>query len=516
MRSAWPERSAFVLLAAVIVALLLGRVLFDSGGALLDPASLFARNAIRRGEFPLWANGIVSGTPFFATLRTSVLSPFSLLGYLVPLRLAPALLAGLPPIVGGLGMFIFIRGCRLSFTAAAMCGVAFLVAMFIAGWTGTSAWAGAAWLPWALVGADRCLAATHRRNVAWVAGTTAVIALSGDMRSLFAILLASAFVVYQAERASSRWRTFPIILIGIVLGILAGGVQLLPFLEYVSLGGRDASRPMMMDRQVPLTPPPSIEVVNGDRDLFRIAEWGRTSIPNSGLVFGVQDLLGSDIGGIRWYRELLDGARHANGSTSGAGESILPNHLLDLLNVKYVLSARPIADDHFTLVSSGEDVRVYRNKGALPRVFLADSYVVLPDDEALRAISTRRFNLRWTAILDRMPSSSPLQSTSGGATDAPIVRHYGNDDVTIDTTSSGARVLVFTDPYYPGWEATLDGRPVPIYRADYAFRAISLPDGRHIVEFHYRPRSFTYGLLLSLVAGVLLALLAMSRPTVGL
>jgi uncharacterized membrane protein YfhO len=56
------------------------------------------------------------------------------------------------------------------------------------------------------------------------------------------------------------------------------------------------------------------------------------------------------------------------------------------------------------------------------------------------------------------------------------------------------------DTYYPGWKAYVDEMPAPIYRADYNFRAVSLPAGRSVVRFSYAPWSFRLGILLSVVA----------------
>ncbi|MBN2310232.1 MAG: YfhO family protein [Candidatus Hydrogenedentes bacterium] len=62
----------------------------------------------------------------------------------------------------------------------------------------------------------------------------------------------------------------------------------------------------------------------------------------------------------------------------------------------------------------------------------------------------------------------------------------------------GPRVLLFVDALYPGWQATVDGRPAPMLRANDAFKAVELPAGTHRVVFAYRPRGG--GLALAIAA----------------
>ncbi len=74
--------------------------------------------------------------------------------------------------------------------------------------------------------------------------------------------------------------------------------------------------------------------------------------------------------------------------------------------------------------------------------------------------------------------------------------------------------VVFSEVWYPGWEAFVDGKPTRLYRADYLFRAVAVPAGEHRVIMRYRPRAFYAGLLLSLLAlGALVALMYRAGPT---
>jgi hypothetical protein len=71
--------------------------------------------------------------------------------------------------------------------------------------------------------------------------------------------------------------------------------------------------------------------------------------------------------------------------------------------------------------------------------------------------------------------------------------------------------IVLSDVWYPGWQARLDGEKVPIYRADYLFRAVKVPSGHHQVQFLYRPFWFCAGAVISLLTWFGLGLAIKSR-----
>ena len=68
--------------------------------------------------------------------------------------------------------------------------------------------------------------------------------------------------------------------------------------------------------------------------------------------------------------------------------------------------------------------------------------------------------------------------------------------------------LFLADQFYGGWQARVNGRAVPILRANYAFRLIEVPSGESIVEFRFRPRIVLVGAAVSVTTalGMVLAL----------
>ncbi len=98
---------------------------------------------------------------------------------------------------------------------------------------------------------------------------------------------------------------------------------------------------------------------------------------------------------------------------------------------------------------------------------------------------------------------SPAKGVAPGRILA-IERHA--ESVRVEAVSQGDGLLVLNDAFWPGWTATVDGRPVPIWRADFLVRAVPWPPGGHVLKMRYQPPEFRAGLWLS-AAGALGAIL---------
>jgi uncharacterized membrane protein YfhO len=75
--------------------------------------------------------------------------------------------------------------------------------------------------------------------------------------------------------------------------------------------------------------------------------------------------------------------------------------------------------------------------------------------------------------------------------------------VTIPVSLEQPGWVVLSDAYYPGWFVFVDGQPAALLHADYAFRAVAVAAGDHVVEFRYEPRPFQIGLWISAVSGLI-------------
>jgi hypothetical protein len=188
--------------------------------------------------------------------------------------------------------------------------------------------------------------------------------------------------------------------------------------------------------------------------------------------------------------------------------------LMEKLNSPIVLSIGAISHPDLLPLASFDtrsDYRLYAYwlKDSSPRAYFAPRVFSVPSHQnALDFLLQPDLSLHEAVILEgASPSDDKAPIVPGKAR----VLEYHSSGVSCETETSVAGYLVLLDSYYPGWRAYVDGREVEIRRANFAFRAVPVPAGRHQIEFVYKPRSFYVGLtitLLSAVFGLLSLLMA--------
>jgi len=288
--------------------------------------------------------------------------------------------------------------------------------------------------------------------------------------------------------------------------------------------------------------PPVVEFLQQDKSLYRITTYNapgeKTFNANAGMFYDISDVRGydsiiprqyTDYMGLIYAQTELQFNRIAPIYTDH--RQALDSPLLDLLNVKYVLTTQQIESPRYTLVYDGE-VRVYRNEGAMPRAFsLPANCTIVTDDvaEALRTYDPRRYViLEGQGTRDKgqgaggeRQEAGGERQEAGGENPASCILHpatvtsYTPNEVFIDLELEEPGLLVLADSYFPGWKAFRrpqgagegEEQELGIYRADGNFRAVSLPAGRWTVRFKYSPMSFKLGLFVSFMAGLVLVLL---------
>jgi hypothetical protein len=183
--------------------------------------------------------------------------------------------------------------------------------------------------------------------------------------------------------------------------------------------------------------------------------------------------------------------------------------ILDLYGVRYWIGGQKPADAGPEVYADAEGWRVWQRPTALPRAWLAHEVKAAgSQDEAVRLTVDAGTDLRTTVVLDRKIQIEPCADPA-----AVTVTAIDEQHLRLDASPACAGVLVLSDNWYPGWHATLDGRPIDVLRADAAIRAVAIPAGPHRVELFYHPDGLGWTAALSLAAlgVVLLAALLPAR-----
>lgn len=158
-------------------------------------------------------------------------------------------------------------------------------------------------------------------------------------------------------------------------------------------------------------------------------------------------------------------------------------NLLSSINVKYIISQNALKYPNLKLIKEVGKEKIYLNSSVLPRAFIVHKIRVITKYEHIRSfIKSSNFNPRQEVVLEETPEGGVVDNGEAREASVDIIR-YSNQKVLLKATSSFSGMLVFSDYYYPGWSAYLDGKPVKIYRANFVMRAIVLPAGEHRILF---------------------------------
>ena len=183
------------------------------------------------------------------------------------------------------------------------------------------------------------------------------------------------------------------------------------------------------------------------------------------------------------------------------------------------LSSKP-----FEQVAEVDGTLIYENPSAAPRAFVVHDVTVVPDidagEAAFEAASDRfgngalrvnGFDVTERAIVEAESDQIPAALSVGQpgcavVADEVKITKYESDEVRLQVESACTGLVVLSDTYFPGWQATVNGESAEIHPTDMAFRGVVVGPGRSEVVFRYRPASFRSGVIVAFAAvGTMLA-----------
>ncbi len=311
-----------------------------------------------------------------------------------------------------------------------------------------------------------------------------------------AVVLALAtmfpFCVRQAERSRAP-----------VTALLSGGAAALIL---VAAGGLHVESPVPALDSVLAQPRPRVPlqgISSAVKALSQLtAEPARTAgidwslFAGSQALYDLEGLGGPDALQVPAYEELIN--------ASGMWRSVWVTRvtvpdvarlgpLLDMLNVGYFVVRSDYAIPEFGDIplTPPDRVRIGRRATAWPRAFFTDGVVTYGNADELiaRAAQIRRpFAGIQASDTEAMAATWKLPATPGTITPAEGYKLTANA-TTFRLRTSSAGLVVLTETYLPrDFHVTLNGRPVPYFRANHAFKAVVVPEaGEWEVRFEYRP-----------------------------
>jgi hypothetical protein len=227
---------------------------------------------------------------------------------------------------------------------------------------------------------------------------------------------------------------------------------------------------------------------------------------NASMMLGLEDTIGYNPLRISDYERAVGPGDNAADPNLRHYPGIFRGYkckLAALLGLDYLVLDRPLArmPRHMprpdaTLLFASDQIYVYKLGRAAPRVYFASRVVPVDSEAAIAEDAMPEFDGAREALVDQENIASldpsladPKKETATNARVA--ILSYERERIEIASETDHEGLLVLHDPYYPGWEARIDGAPAPIVKANLLFRGVQVAKGAHRVEFLFRPFSLT-------------------------
>ena len=350
-------------------------------------------------------------------------------------------------------------------------------------------------------------------------------------------LLSNLRSVRESILTADAWRSFFVILVGTVLLVLfltkkmkasymIAGVTLLCLTDMWMVNKRYLNDDMFVSKMVkemPQEKTPTDEQILQDKALdYRVLNFASNTFNENETSFYHKSVGGYHAAKLRRYQEMIEAyiapemqkamqaVVTANGDFSQiAGDSIFP--VINMLNTKY-----------FILPLQGGATAPLQNPFAQGNAWLVDrvNYV---DNANAEIDGVGKTNLRHEAVADAQFRTILGESTAQDSTARVSITAYQPNNLKYTVESSNGGVVVFSEIYYPGWTATVDGQPTEIGRVNYILRALKVEPGKHEVVLDFHPKSVATTetvahislalLFLSIIAGLVFQLRKKTKPT---
>ena len=353
---------------------------------------------------------------------------------------------------------------------------------------------------------------------------------SSEMRALQSLpaehiqpIIANLTEMRQAVFTADCWRSFYIILAGtgVLLGVVYGKLKkeyaigiilVLCLVDLWTVNKRYLNDEMFVpssEREAPQQKTQTDELILRDQTLdYRVLNLASNTFNENETSYYHKSIGGYHAAKLRRYQEMIEqyinpeiqslfGAvtEAAGDMTQVNGDSICP--VLNMLNTRYFI---------FPL-EGGQTVPI-QNPYAYGNAWFVDqlSYVKNANEEIA---TVGKIDLRHQAVADEKFQTQLGDAIVQDTASVVTITTYEPNRLVYDVNSGKGGLLVFSEIYYPGWTATVDGEPVELGRVDYILRALQIKPGKHQVELAFFPKSVSTTETIAYIAFVLLVLIVL-------
>jgi len=181
--------------------------------------------------------------------------------------------------------------------------------------------------------------------------------------------------------------------------------------------------------------------------------------------------------------------------TKISGDSIWP--VLNMLNTKYMI---------FPL-QGGQTVPLQNPYTYGNAWFIDKIQYVANANEEMAAVG--QLNLRHEAVADAKFKAQLGEAMEQDSVSIVTIKGYEPNELSYEVNSGKGGVVVFSEIYYPGWTATIDGQPAELGRVNYILRALNVKSGKHDVVLTFKPKSVNTTETIAYISYVILMLVVL-------
>jgi hypothetical protein len=194
----------------------------------------------------------------------------------------------------------------------------------------------------------------------------------------------------------------------------------------------------------------------------------------------------------RFEKERLDGGRLA----------------IMLFSLNYFAGRQPIRSGQLEVFRGASGLNVYRNPEAFPRLWTAHQVFSTTSEDLISRLHSADPRRQVSLI-----GKSPALELCSDADDVRLV-HRDQTRVVFDAHMACKGMIILSQTFFPGWEASVDGHQASLYEAYGVLQGVAVDSGSHRIEVRYRPAAVYWGGALTSLGLVAALLLALPRATV--